>query len=204
MSEAAQEMPRPPNGLVLAGGRSTRMEADKAALPWDHTTLAERTFALLQPFCADVFISCRAEQSHLPGRRGLPQIHDAFGDIGPLGGILSAFQKDARAAWLIVACDLPLLDSSTLEELVRHRDPTRQATAFLRVGQARPEPLCAIYEPSMLDNLRAALREGTTSPREILMRADVLHVSPSEPETLASVNTRQDYARAWRSRAGHP
>ena len=82
-------------GLVLAGGKSTRMNVDKSLLFYHGKTQVEHAFALLSPHCAKVFVSNRREQEHLQGHDHLPQLHDLpeYSDIGPLGGVLSALTK---------------------------------------------------------------------------------------------------------------
>ena len=101
-------------GLVLAGGRSERMQTDKGALHYHGLDQRQHTAALLAEFCPDVRVSVRPDQAaELPA--GLTALPDTFLNLGPLGGILSAFQADPNAAWLVLACDLPFLTRDTLE-----------------------------------------------------------------------------------------
>lgn len=102
------------NGLVLAGGKSQRMGNPKDKINWHGKE--QRYFAadLLAPFCNEVFISCRKDQleNFDPNYNALT---DTFLNMGPFGGILSALRSQRDKAWLVVACDLPLLDKKSLE-----------------------------------------------------------------------------------------
>lgn len=184
---------RPLLGLVLTGGKSERMGTDKAAISYGGEEEARRVFALLQEFCSEVFISCRAEQAELPGRRGLPQIHDTMIGKGPTGGILAALEARPDASWLVAACDLPGLDRTTLAALVEGRDPFKVGTAF-RGYQDLPEPLCAIYEPKAAPRLYQFMAAGYDCPRKMLINSPARILDPPAGG-LDNVNTPEDAAR---------
>lgn len=117
-------------GLVLAGGKSARMGNDKALIAYHGRPQAEFLFDLLRPRCEAVHLSCRPDQAQLPGYVGLPCLVDAYADLGPLAGILTALEARPDAAWLVAACDLPYLDADAVAALVAGRDPAALATAF--------------------------------------------------------------------------
>src|SRR5262249_58654641 len=96
--------------LVLAGGRSTRMQRDKAALTYHGRTQLEWAVSLLQTHAQRVFVSVRADQTNDPVRAHFEQIVDAHQRLGPIAGIIAAQAKYPQVAWLVVACDLPFLD----------------------------------------------------------------------------------------------
>ncbi len=144
---AGRLAPPPLYGLVLAGGRSTRMRRDKAALAYQGRTQLERAMALLSAHVARAFVSVRADQGSDAVRARFAQIRDAHENLGPIAGVLAAQAQHPEAAWLVLACDLPLLDEATLAHLLRARDPARSATAYRSSHDGLPEPLCAIYEP---------------------------------------------------------
>lgn len=179
-------------GLVLAGGRSTRMRRDKAALDYAGVPQLERTFKLLQHRVADCFVSVRADQRGDALRQGFPQIIDAVATEGPLAGILSAQATHPHAAWLILACDLPRLDAATLDALIAARDPACDATAFRSERDDLPEPLCAIFEPKTRDALLAFAASGRNCPRKYLIGADT-KLLPPPAGALDNVNTAEEY-----------
>jgi molybdopterin-guanine dinucleotide biosynthesis protein A len=184
-------------GLVLAGGRSSRMGRDKAALTYgDGTPQLERAMALIAPHVARAFVSVRPDQTAEPLRARFPQIVDQHESMGPIAGLLAAQAQHPDVAWLVLACDLPLLDDATLAQLLRARDPARTATAYRSSHDGLPEPLCAIYEPRSGAALAAYVATGKQCPRKFLGGADTLLLDEPNPEALDNVNTPTDHASA--------
>ncbi|MGH8267394.1 MAG: NTP transferase domain-containing protein, partial [Steroidobacteraceae bacterium] len=138
-------MSAPLYGLVLTGGRSTRMGQDKAALPYQGRAQLERAMALLGPHVERAFVSVRPDQRDDLLRRGFEQITDTRENLGPAAGLLAAQERYPDSAWLVLACDLPLLNEATLAHLLKARAPERAATAFRSSHDGLPEPLCAVY-----------------------------------------------------------
>jgi molybdopterin-guanine dinucleotide biosynthesis protein A len=182
-------------GLVLAGGRSERMQTDKGALHYHGLDQRQHTAALLAGFCPDVRVSVRPDQAtELPA--GLTALPDTFLNLGPLGGILSAFQADSNAAWLVLACDLPFLSRETLEHLVSNRQPARMATSLRSPWDGFPEPLVSIWEPRSYGQLLRFLSLGYACPRKALINSDIELLAPPVPEELRNVNTPEERAAA--------
>ena len=174
-------------GLLLVGGKSSRMGSDKAGLILrDGLTQRERGIKLLKSVCDQVFISTSedtGEENTIP---------DAFGSVGPLGAIASAQQADPDAAWLVLACDLPMLEQEHLETLQSARDPEHDATYFASASDGLPEPLCAIWEPSSAAGVHNAIENGQACPRSVLKSLRG-HALPSPGMwTLANTNTEAD------------
>ena len=188
--------PPPLYGLVLTGGRSTRMGRDKATLEYGGQPQADRAFDLLTGVCERVFVSARADQAALPGRAGKPQIHDINDSGGPAVGILSALRAHPDAAWLVLACDLPFLTAGVLAALVADRNSARPATAFQSSGDGLPEPLCAIYEPAFLPVLEAFRAGGLKCPRKMLIKLDLPLLRLPDPGALDNVNEPAEFAKA--------
>ncbi len=187
-------------GLVLAGGRSTRMGRDKGLMQYHNKPQREYMADLLAPLCKEVFISCRPEQAaeiQAP-YRPLP---DTFHDLGPYGALLSAFRAYPDSAWMIVACDLPLLNAHTLQFLYTHRNPSRIATAFQSPDNAFPEPLIAIWEPKAYPTLLQFLAQGYSCPRKVLIQCHVQLLTAPDSKALTNVNTPEEAAALLHS--GH-
>jgi molybdenum cofactor guanylyltransferase len=182
-------------GLVLAGGSSRRMYQDKAALLYDGAPQLIRAGELLQRHCAQVFVSARTDQQD-ELRSRWPMIVDQHTDLGPLAGIAAAQAKHPDVAWLVIACDQPLLNDASLKQLLQQRDPARPATAFRSPLDHQPEPLCALWEPASAPLIRNAIAAGEFSPRQLLKTWDTLQIDPSQPETLSNVNTPAEYQQA--------
>ena len=176
------------NGLVLAGGQSSRMGADKTLMNWHGKEQRYHLADMLQDFCQDVYISCRQDQEHTV-QPDYKTLSDRFLGMGPLSGILSAFAACPDAAWLVVATDLPLLGEETLRFLVSQRAPRFLATAFRSPHDAMPDPLLTIWEPKSYGALLSFVARGYTCPRKVLMNTPVHIIDPVLPDQLMNVNT---------------
>jgi molybdenum cofactor guanylyltransferase len=184
------------NALILAGGKSTRMGQDKALINYHGKAQWLFLSNILRGVKKDVYISCQEEQAH--HFQGKNMIFDSFTGLGPMGAILSAFRENPNAAWLVVACDLPLLDEATLKFLIENRDTSKIATTF-RSPESKegfPEPLITIWEPKSYPILLQFLSQGISCPRKVLINSDVHILDAPLPETLMNANTPDDKALA--------
>lgn len=186
----------PLKGLVLAGGRSRRMGSDKALLPRGDETQLGHAVHLLESYVEQVYVSTRADQADEPERRRFRQITDRYQGLGPLAGVLSAMDADARCAWLVLACDLPNVDARTIAGLLDGRAPGQPFTAFRSSHDDLPEPLCAIYEPTSRAIIDRFVADGLNCPRKIQMRSDTRLLRQPVPDALDNVNTPDDLARS--------
>ncbi|MBI5916878.1 MAG: NTP transferase domain-containing protein [Bacteroidetes bacterium] len=178
----------PLNGLVLAGGKSRRMGTDKSVLQYHDKPQRDVMLDLLDKFCQKTHLSCRPDQAG-----ELFYTHDVLPDtflgLGPMGAILSAFRQQPDSAWLVVACDLPLLDEATLRFLVENRNPSAMATSFRSPENEFPEPLVAIWEPKSYPVLLQFLAQGYSCPRKVLINSPVHLLDAPNSDALTNVNT---------------
>ncbi|MDZ7693056.1 MAG: NTP transferase domain-containing protein [Balneolaceae bacterium] len=183
------------SGLVLAGGKSTRMHTDKTVLEYHGKPQRDHLYELLDDFCDDTFISCRQEQAdEIP--HDFKCITDSFLGMGPMGALLSAFRQNPDTAWLSVACDLPHLSRTSLQYLADHRNPSKIATAFNSPDSSFPEPLITIWEPKSYPVLLHFLSLGYSCPRKVLINSDIEILEAPDPRELKNVNRPEEYEEA--------
>jgi molybdopterin-guanine dinucleotide biosynthesis protein A len=183
------------NGLVLAGGKSVRMGYDKSSIQWHGKEQRYYMADLLKQFCKNVFISCRKKQKDEIDSE-YKALADTFTGLGPYGGILSAFRKHPDAAWLAVACDLPLLNKDVLQYLIEHRNPSAVATTFESPHDGLPEPLITIWEPRAYPILLSFLSQGYSCPRKVLRNNQVHIIKATNADALTNVNTPEELEKA--------
>jgi molybdenum cofactor guanylyltransferase len=183
-------------GLILAGGASSRMQRDKAALSYHGRPQLDWAFDLVAPLCAATFVSVRPDQRDEQTRAQFPQIVDRQPGTGPIAGISAALLTHPKVAWLVVACDLPFLTEATLRNLIARRAPDRIATVYRSQHDGLPEPLCAIWEPGAREPLLAYLASGKQCPRKFLIGSDALLLDLQEARALDNVNTQDELREA--------
>lgn len=183
------------NGLVLSGGKSVRMGLPKDRINWHGKEQRYYLADILAHFCDKVYISCRQDQA-CDLDSNYKFINDVYSDIGPLGGVLSAFQFKPKQGWLVVACDMPFLDEDCFEFLIKSRNAGKIATAYQNPNDNLPEPLITIWEPKSYPILNNYLDSGNTSLRKILINNDTLIIKSLKPEMLLNINTPEEMLRA--------
>lgn len=141
-------------GIILAGGKSTRMNGmAKGLIKVDEMPIIERLIQALKIVSDEIIIiSNDATYQHL----GLKIYSDEYKNKGPLGGIHSALVHSNSPYNLVVGCDMPFLTSEALQYLVKFK---AKAPIVVAEHQNWMEPLCAIYHhkclPKILQYLRA-------------------------------------------------
>lgn len=184
-------------GLVLSGGKSTRMKREKAMLNYHGKTQLAYLFELLSAHCEQVFVSIQKPRTNVYAN--FPQIHDMYENLGPFSGILSAMTVFPDVAWLVLANDMPYVDAETVRTLIQHRHPQTAAIAYQNPQTAFPEPLCTIYEPIMRTRLLTFLDSGGRCCGKVLKDSDVQRLQPSNNFTLTNVNSPEEYQHVTRS-----
>jgi molybdopterin-guanine dinucleotide biosynthesis protein A len=180
-------------GAVLAGGESRRFGADKAAASIGGVTLLERAAGTLAGVFRDVVIVSAHERPTTPW----PRVPDLRTGCGPAGGIEAALLH-ARASGhegaFVLACDLPLVDETTVRAVLSSLGDSLAAVPVHDDG-SRVEPLCAVYRVECLPVLARALDGGRYAARELLAAVGGVPVALSGAVFL-NVNTPADHARA--------
>ena len=180
-------------GLILSGGKSTRMGTDKGLLNYHGVPQREYLCGLLENLGLNCFLSIRREQQdEIPNN--FKTIIDKNRYLGPFNGILSAHETYPEAAWLVLACDLPLLDKSALKNLVLKRNHNKAATAYATHSSRLPEPLVAIWEPKGLQKAKEYLKTAESScPRKYLIKSDTELIFPEQDQVLYNANSLTEY-----------
>ena len=184
--------------LILCGGLSSRMGADKALLPLGGATLLERAaaFWLARPEIGAVLAAVGTPEHGLSLPAGVTPVYDVFPGAGPMAGLHAAFvQTDAEALY-VSAVDMPYLTPDALPPL-----PGGDAVVCTKNG--RPDPLLGVYRRSCLPALTAALERGDRRMTALLEELDAEYRELPEDcsAALGNLNTRADYLRAL---AGSP
>ncbi len=186
-----QETIAPVQGLVLAGGKSTRMGKDKTQLTYHGKAQRDYVVELLENNLLSTYVSI-ANNQELTSHEF---IQDKFIDLGVFGAICSAFQQDPNKAWLVLATDLPFVNNDIIQLLLRHRNPKKIATAIKGKSKEFAEPLITIYEPKAYPILLSYLAQGYSCPRKVLINSDV-EIIEVDDDLIRNINTPEEYQEA--------
>ncbi|MGJ8745229.1 NTP transferase domain-containing protein [Polaribacter sp.] len=186
-----QEKIAPVKGLVLVGGKSTRMGKDKSELMYHGKSQKEAAKELLENNNLETYYSV------LNSSEKENEISDKFLNLGPFGGICSAFQKDPNAAWFVLATDVPFVTDTIIQLLLQKRNSSKAATAIKGKNKDFPEPLITIYEPKAYPILLQYLAQGYSCPRKMLINSEV-EIVEIEDDFIRNINTPVEFEEAKR------
>ena len=203
---AQMEDPKPERaGIVLCGGRSSRMGRPKAELPWGNETLLERVVRRLsQAVNVIVVVAARDQElAKLPDH--VEVVHDEQDFEGPLPGIELGLRKLCESHKQIVAayvtgCDVPNLNPQFVEKLF---ELCEEYDAVVPRDEHHFHPLSAVYRTRIHDAVSQLVESGGRRPRQLFERMLTLPVDPKSLEhvdqelgSLTNMNTPLDYANA--------
>lgn len=195
--------------VVLAGGRGTRMKADKAALAVGGRTLLEHVLAQAAPYFDEVIVSLSPGQNapRFPGARPsrppgpaalrpdrgphIRLVRDETPGLGPIGGLLAGLKAARNEAAAVVACDIPDIPVRLLRSLARAAAGAEIAVAVDPAGHY--EPLFAVYKRPVVARIEALLARGERSLLPLYGTCRTAVVRLDEALRLRNLNTRADY-----------
>lgn len=149
-------------GIILAGGKSSRMGTDKGLLKFQGETLVARMLDVLNSVTDSIMIiSANPEYEKF----GVPVYADIHPDRGPLGGIHTGLFHSKTELNLVIGCDMPFIEKNFLEYLVSKFEENR---LLVPVHGDKTEPLCAIYPRSALPKIESLLLEGELKMQKVV------------------------------------
>ena len=179
-------------GLIICGGRSIRMGADKSLLNYHGKPQRYYLYDLLKPYCERVFISCNpAQAAEIPADIELIVDQKEFEHKGPLTGLLSAHACFPEASFLVLGCDYPLLEQNDIFGLVE-KFKTHQRTVVYR-GRQSVEPLIGIYHEKDLKTLRNSPGQFNDSLKRFIEASNALIIGHPQPDKIKSIDTPEAY-----------
>ena len=183
-------------GLVMCGGLSSRMGTDKAKLSYYGKEQRYYLYELLSQLCTQVFLSCQIEQvKDISEEYRVITDNEKYKGIGPMGGLLSAFDKFPNASFLVAACDYPFLDETHLHKLKDFWLGEDVSISYFNTESGFREPLLAIYDTSCYSALLKQFEEGKHSLRHFLEEINACKIMADTPDVLTSVDTYEDYLK---------
>jgi len=186
-------------GVVLAGGRSTRMGVDKALAPLAGRPLVAHVAERFAPQVDTLFLNANGDTARFAALR-CAIVADAASSAGagPLAGVAAALRhaQSQGAAWLATApCDAPFLP---LDLVARLAAAAAQCGAPLAVA-ASPrglEPMFALWSTALAREVEAGLAAGEGGPRGLIARLGGAEALFADADAFANLNTPADFANA--------
>ncbi len=179
-------------GILLSGGKSSRMKKEKGKCLLKGKPLIEYSVELLRDICDSVIISANSNDYNYLGCR---VVYDEMESKGPASGIYSGLKASETNGNLILSCDMPMITSELIRYILTF---DKNVDAVVPVFNGFPEPLCAFYSKSCLPVFGNSLKTSNFKLQNIIRELNCLfiEIEPSlnfYTETLfTNVNTPED------------
>jgi molybdopterin-guanine dinucleotide biosynthesis protein A len=142
-------------GLIIAGGKSTRMGSDKGLLIFNNRSFMSHIIAAVKPLVTDIII---VSNNSAYDQFGYKRVEDLIENAGPLAGLYSGLYHSKTKYNLVLSCDVPLINSLVLSQLI---DEFEEEIDVIQIqSQNQTMPLIAIYKKDCFNKFKKLLLEG--------------------------------------------
>jgi FdhD protein len=181
------------NGLVIAGGKSSRMNTDKAMLNYFGTPQWLHVYNLLQAHCDQVFVSVHQHNPEI----NMPQIIDLpqYANAGPIAALISAFEKH-NGPWLVLAIDYPYFSELEINNLLNQHNTQSLSSVIHHHNSSFYQPFIGIYTSDFIATAKIFIDAGEFSLQNIFKQVQVNKVRPINENALTSVDSPDEFRKA--------
>ncbi len=188
-------MPPYPTAVILSGGRSSRMQQDKALLPFGgYDSLAEFQYRRLSQLFSKVYISSKNNKFDF----NVEIIEDIYKSSSPLVALVSIFEllEEIEEIFLL-SVDAPFVDKSVIDILYKNNSSVYDVV----VAQSSNglEPLCAIYHRSCLVEAKKALDANRHKLHSLFKNLNIKIVKIENASVFMNLNYPSEYEQAKKS-----
>ena len=184
--------------IILAGGKSSRMGADKAFLKIGNQSLIKRQIGLLRKIFKKIIVVTNSLPKYR-GYKGIKIISDIIPHCGPLGGIYSGLVVSNSLYNFVVACDMPFINLGLIRYIIKNRD---NYDIIIPKIDRKYHPLFGMYSKNCLPIIEKALSKDKLNVSSIFPKLKTAFISRQEIErfdklllSLVNINTQDDLAK---------
>lgn len=186
-------------GIILAGGRSSRMGRDKSLLPWQGSDLMHTVISKVGQACDDIVLVSNQARNLI--YKDVRVVADIISEMGPLGGIHAGLTYAKHPLAFVTACDMPYAVPQAISFLLQ--EATDEWDVVIPACGEFFEPMCCVYRKTCLPAIETLLNQGRRRivdffPLIRLKTIDVEIFRQFDPELklFTNINTADEYQRA--------
>jgi len=183
-------------GVILAGGKSSRMGVNKSFLKLGNQTIIERIVDLMKSIFTEVIIVTNTPDEYK--FLNLPLYEDIYKWKGPLAGIHSALTHSKTDIIFVLSCDVPLMSKEMIEHIIEYK--TDKSIVFCEAAGYH-QPLVGVYSKKILSEIEKFISNNEMSDKSFhqflkMVDAEIIHpekLSFYKDEIFFNVNRPEDY-----------
>jgi len=177
-------------GIILAGGKSSRMGTDKGLLMLKKKLFIQHIIDALKPLVDTIIIVSDNPNHDLFETK---RIKDLVKNAGPLAGIYSGLQYSKTDYSLMVSCDVPLITSTVLNKLIKNYEEDYDVIQL--ESQQKTMPLTALYNKTCQQTIKHLLDKGERRMRFAVsqLKTKTIMLDDNLSSTLININTKEDF-----------
>lgn len=175
--------------FILCGGKSSRMQSEKGLVLFQEKPFIEHIIKAILPITENIkLITATKEYDYLPYEK----IPDIVLDKGPLGGIFTALTHSETQFNLILSCDIPLISTGLLSELISKHNEEAEITIF--ASESRMHPLIGIYSKKVLPVIKSAIDNNDLKMMNLIASVphQIIKIEESENFHLTNINSADE------------
>lgn len=176
-------------GIVLAGGKSSRMGSDKGLLTINDKTFVEHVIVAMKPLVDKIIIVSNNKDYDQFGYR---RVDDSIKDSGPLAGLYSGLKHSETEFNLVLSCDIPMIKTEILKKLV---DADLENHEVVQIeSNTKTMPLIAMYKKQCMHKCLELLQQGERRLRVAVneLKTKTIIIDAEFDQFVKNVNTKED------------
>lgn len=174
-------------GIILAGGTSSRMGRNKALLPFAGKTLIEHIIDSLRPYCWPIHVvTSKRNYDEFTFLQDIILTTDLYHEKGPLAGIHAGLKNISTNYGFVMACDMPIFSPHLFVQLKKE---LKNQDAILCPGQ----PFHALYHKRILEVLENCIHQQDLKMSNMLHQINTHSVEPEDSSCFLNLNAPHDY-----------
>jgi molybdopterin-guanine dinucleotide biosynthesis protein A len=176
-------------GIVLAGGKSSRMGSDKGLLTINDKTFVEHVIVAMKPLVDKIIIVSNNKDYDQFGYR---RVEDSIKDSGPLAGLYSGLKHSETEFNLVLSCDIPMIKTEILKKLV---DTDLENYEVVQIeSNTKTMPLIAMYKKQCMHKCLELLQQGERRLRVAVnqLKTKTIIIDAEFDQFVKNVNTKED------------
>ncbi|MCK4942924.1 MAG: molybdenum cofactor guanylyltransferase [Candidatus Aminicenantes bacterium] len=179
------------SAIILAGGKGTRINGNKALLPVSGITIIEKIVNDIEPYFEEILISAQSRESFnfLPHRI----VVDEELNTGPLMGILSGLRASKNAVNFVIACDIPEVNFDFLEKLNSYTDEYDIVVPVS--GKNKFEPLFAFYNKNLIPKIEELLIQKQKKISKLFLKCKTKYIPMENNGWYYNLNFMENYKK---------